>query len=594
MSPEAPFEAGGTGRRVPRIRLLWTLLGVLLLTALVPLWLTAYKLIDINEESLESASREYQLRVASSIVRDLDAVIAGALNQLSATAHHLESQIEAGPMPGQGGEMLQPYLSGDLVMLRYTSRAGSMREVGDRALARREEFAESLFEAFATTIGGEGFVDRPIRTSDPDGRPFAVCSVPVVIQGGVRGVLAGLVNLGDSWNRSVSSLGGHYIAFALDDSGQLFAQVGMPEPLLRDGTYNRLEIVSRFRRQGPGVTEIIPFDAPQNMKSRQMLGARASTERGWGVFVLVDRGLAYASVAEMRQSVIQWALFAVLLAIVSAVVFAGAVTRPLKILVDRTRRIATGDFTTRAEVRSRNEIGELADTFNLMAGEISTYIGKIKQAAEEKEQLFLGTIKALSAAIDEKDPYTRGHSDRVQRYSAAIARQLGMSKQEIRTVTVGALLHDVGKIGIEDAILRKPASLSDKEFEIMKRHPVKGAHILGEIPHMGDAAPAARNHHEKWTGGGYPDGLKGEEIPLVARIVQVADAFDAMTTNRPYQRAMRTDAAVARVTELSGIVFDPRVVSAFRAAWLAGEIRTDLDEAHESQQEPPVLAAAES
>jgi putative nucleotidyltransferase with HDIG domain len=333
--------------------------------------------------------------------------------------------------------------------------------------------------------------------------------------------------------------------------------------------------VTRFRREGAGVTEIIPFEAPEGLPTRELLGARAATETGWGIFVLMDRGLAYASVAEMRRSVYQWALFAVALAMLSAIVFAGAITRPLKALVDRTRRIAQGEFSTRAEVRGSSEMCELAETFNLMTEEIRNYIDRIKQAAEENNQLFLGTIKALAAAIDEKDPYTRGHSDRVHRFSMAIARRLGLAKQEMRNVTVGALLHDIGKIGIEDAILRKPASLSDKEFEIMKRHPLKGAHILAEMPQMKEIIPAMRSHHERWSGGGYPDNLKGEEIPLIARIVQVADTFDAMTTNRPYQRAMRGDAAVARVQELSGIVFDPRVVAAFKEAWMAGEIRAE-------------------
>jgi HD-GYP domain-containing protein (c-di-GMP phosphodiesterase class II) len=111
----------------------------------------------------------------------------------------------------------------------------------------------------------------------------------------------------------------------------------------------------------------------------------------------------------------------------------------------------------------------------------------------------------------------------------------------------------------------------------MKRHPLKGAHILGEMPQMKEIIPAMRSHHERWSGGGYPDNLKGEAIPFIARIVQVADTFDAITTNRPYQRAMRMDAAAARIQELSGIVFDPQVVVAFKEAWLAGELKGDRE-----------------
>jgi putative nucleotidyltransferase with HDIG domain len=575
MSIEARHAAAAAGTRRFRLRLLWTLLGVLLLTALAPLFLTAYKLMDINRESLEAASREYQLEVATGIVQDLDAVVRGGRHQLTAGAHFLKNYIERTPRaPLRNDGLLAPYVTGDLVLVRYTSKEGTVLEAGDAGDASPEALSGSMFEAFATVMTGQPFLGRPLH-DDTHTRPYMVTAVPVRAGTEVQGVLAGLVDLGGVWERSVKSLGSHYITFALDDTARLFASTGMPEPFLAGDAYRKLEIVTRFRRDGAGVTEIIPFEAPEGNTTKELLGARAATETGWGIFVVMDRGLAYASVAEMRSSVRQWALFAVVLAMGAAVIFARAITRPLKALVERTRQIAQGDFTARAEVRGSDEIAELGETFNLMTEEIRNYIDRIKLAAEENNQLFLGTIKALAAAIDEKDPYTRGHSDRVHRYAVAIARRLGLSKQEMRNVTVGALLHDIGKIGIEDAILRKPASLSDKEFEVMKRHPLKGAHILAEMPQMKDVVPAMRNHHERWAGGGYPDNLKGEEIPLIARIVQVADTYDAMTTNRPYQRAMRMDAAVARLQELSGIVFDPRVVGAFREAWMAGDIKAD-------------------
>jgi putative nucleotidyltransferase with HDIG domain len=576
MSDERPGRRATPRSARSGVRLLWTLLAVLLLTSLVPLLITAWKLMDINRESLEAASREFQLEVATGIVQDLDAVVRGARLQLSAGSHFLENFLgRSGRAPGpRDDRLLAPYVAGDVVLLRYTSREGTVLEVGDARGAAPEALSGSLFDAYATVMTGDAFLGRPLHDARHT-RPYMVTAVPVRVNGEVRGVLSGLVDLGGVWERSVKSLGRHYITFALDDQARMFASAGMPQAFLDNDAYRKTEIVTRFRRDGAGVTEIIPFEAPEGLPTRELLGARAATETGWGIFVLMDRGLAYASVAEMRRSVLQWALFAVALAMLSAIVFAGAITRPLKALVDRTRRIAQGEFSTRAEVRGSSEMCELAETFNLMTEEIRNYIERIKQAAEENNQLFLGTIKALAAAIDEKDPYTRGHSDRVHRFSVAIARRLSLSKQEMRNVTVGALLHDIGKIGIEDAILRKPASLSDKEFEIMKRHPLKGAHILEEMPQMKDIVPAMRNHHERWSGGGYPDNLKGEDIPLIARIVQVADTFDAMTTNRPYQRAMRGDAAVARVQELSGIVFDPRVVAAFKEAWMAGEIRAE-------------------
>ena len=570
-----------------RIGLLWTLLAVFLVTALVPLFLTAWKLMDISRESLESASREHQRMVATAVVQSMESVVTRVRYQLTGIGHYLESQLERTHMQDalRGDELLAPYLKGDVKLMRYTSSEGTVLQVGDRDIALNDALSTAMFEGFATAMVGDEYVGRPVAGAATGEGPRFVAAVPVTVRGEVRGALTAVVDLGAAWGRGVSSFATNYMLLGLDDTGSLFASSGVPETLLQDDAYRRLEIVRRHRVD-PGVLEIIPFEAPEELGGRELLGARAATDRGWGIFVILDRDLAYASVADMRRSVIQWALFAVGLAILAAAVFAGAITRPVKVLVDRSRRIAAGDFTTRADIKARNEIGELAETFNHMAQEIRSYIERIKQAAEENNHLFLGTIKALAAAIDEKDPYTRGHSDRVHHFSVSIGKRLGLSQRDLRNITVGALLHDIGKIGIEDAILRKPAALSDKEFDVMKRHPLKGAHIMSELPAMKEIVPAMRNHHEKWTGGGYPDNLKGEEIPLIARIVQVADTFDAMTTNRPYQRAMRMDAAVARIQELSGVVFDPRVVAAFREAWASGEIR--------AESETPAPAATEA
>ncbi len=575
--PQAPEAARPPARRPRRLRLIWTLLAVLLLTSLVPLFLTAWKLMGINQESLEQASREHQLKVAAAIAQEINAVVTGATNQLSGIGRFLGNQLERTHMQDalRGDHLLDPYLKGDIVYLRYTSREGTVIEAGARERARGETVSAAMFEAFATTMVGEEYVGRPLPAADGGpGGARVLTAVPVRAHGQTRGSLVAMVDLDPAWRRTVESFAPQYTVFGLDDAGTLFASSNLPDPILASGTYGRLEIVRRYRAD-TGVSETIPFAAPDGFGVPELIGARVATRQGWGVFVIVDRALAYASVVEMKRSVYQWAVFAVALAVVAAVISAGAITRPLKQLVDHTRRLARGDFSARARIRSHNEIADLADTFNLMAEEIRNHIDRIKKAAEENSQLFLGTIKALAAAIDEKDPYTRGHSDRVHRYSVAIARRLGLPPRELRNITVGALLHDIGKIGIEDAILRKPAALSDKEFDIMKRHPLKGAHIMGEMPEMKEIIPAMRNHHEKWSGGGYPDNLKGEEIPMIARIVQVADTYDAMTTNRPYQRAMRLDSAVARIQELSGIVFDPRVVAAFREAWNAGELRGD-------------------
>jgi HD-GYP domain-containing protein (c-di-GMP phosphodiesterase class II) len=221
-------------------------------------------------------------------------------------------------------------------------------------------------------------------------------------------------------------------------------------------------------------------------------------------------------------------------------------------------------------VKSKNEIGELARAFNAMADDIQDYIRRVEAAAEETKQLFMDSIRAIANALDAKDPYTRGHSERVSAYSMIIGRSYGLGEREMRIIEISSLLHDVGKIGIEDRILRKPGALTKEEFDVMKTHPPKGAAILGSIPQMREIIPGIRHHHEKWSGGGYPDNLKGEKIPLIARIIGVADAFDAMTTNRPYQKAMSFEQAASRINELKVMVYDTRVVEAFNRAFQKG------------------------
>ena len=172
-----------------------------------------------------------------------------------------------------------------------------------------------------------------------------------------------------------------------------------------------------------------------------------------------------------------------------------------------------------------------------MSEELEHFVEDLKRAAEENRALFMGSIQMLSGAVDEKDPYTRGHSDRVTRYSLLIAREMKLDDDFLEILRISAQLHDVGKIGIEDHILKKPGALTPEEFEIMKTHTTKGANILRPVKQLKEMLPGIELHHEALDGRGYPYGLKDDQIPLLARVIAVADTFDALTTNRPYQRA---------------------------------------------------------
>jgi putative nucleotidyltransferase with HDIG domain len=208
-----------------------------------------------------------------------------------------------------------------------------------------------------------------------------------------------------------------------------------------------------------------------------------------------------------------------------------------------------------------------------MAGDIEEYVERLKQAAAENRELFLGSIRMLAAAIDEKDPYTRGHSGRVAKYSIIIAEYMGLDSEDIDRLRISALLHDVGKIGVDDRVLKKPGKLTDEEFDLMKQHPSKGANIMRPVAQLKDMLPGIELHHERMDGAGYPYGLSGDQIPMMARIIAVADTFDAITTNRPYQSAMDLEFALGRIRSLAISKFDPDVVAALDAAIASGRLR---------------------
>jgi HD-GYP domain-containing protein (c-di-GMP phosphodiesterase class II) len=307
-----------------------------------------------------------------------------------------------------------------------------------------------------------------------------------------------------------------------------------------------------------------------------MLGSYATAELGadarLGVIAIQDERAALRSVAEMRRQTVLISLLATTFALLIGFLFAKQLSRPVRDLAEAAQRIAAGNFAQRIEVRSRTELGALGESFNQMTDRLEHYIEDLRRAAEENKALFLGTVKALAAAIDGKDPYTRGHSERVARFSIAIAERMNLPDEEIEKLRVSALLHDVGKIAIDDKILKKPAALTDEEFEVMKQHPQRGYKIMSQIPAMKDFLPGMYMHHEMINGQGYPQGLKGDEIPMQARIVSVADTFDAMTTDRPYQKAMTLAAALARINDFVGTRYDASVVAALVAACEAGQI----------------------
>ncbi|OGC92246.1 MAG: hypothetical protein A2142_01220 [candidate division Zixibacteria bacterium RBG_16_48_11] len=188
------------------------------------------------------------------------------------------------------------------------------------------------------------------------------------------------------------------------------------------------------------------------------------------------------------------------------------------------------------------------------------------------EQAYLSTINALANAVEARDVYTKGHTERVWYLAQTLARKLGWSEEQLAQVRMGSILHDIGKIGVPDSILNKPASLTAEEFEIMKRHPQMGVKMLEGIKFLEPALPYVLYHHERYDGKGYPVGLSGEWIPIEGRLMAVVDTFDAITSDRPYRKNLGYQKAIQELTDFSGTQFDPQIAKALVQAWLKGEI----------------------
>lgn len=261
------------------------------------------------------------------------------------------------------------------------------------------------------------------------------------------------------------------------------------------------------------------------------------------------------------------ATLAALLGLVAALAAWGArrVARPVAECVQGALEIARGRFGRQLRAAGRNELGDLAHAFNHMSRELAGYDAENRRLIGALERGYLDTIRSLASAIDAKDPSTHGHSRRVAGLAVEIGRELGLSPQALRALEYAGVLHDIGKIGIPDPVLGKTTPLAAPEVDLIRAHPLIGAEIVAGVDFLRDALPAIRHHHERWDGGGYPDGLAAEAIPLIARIVNAADTWDACTSDRPYQRALSPGEARAVLTGLRGTQLDPAVHDALEA-----------------------------
>ncbi|MBI4482994.1 MAG: HD domain-containing protein [Acidobacteria bacterium] len=555
-------------------KILYTLLAGMMVVAGVPLAINSWLLISYNRDLLSRELKLQQLQLCRSLASEVGTYMTGLGNQLLGIQRSLEATgkpllDDSFVQDAENRRLLESLVqeSDNTLFLQVVNRDGKGIQAGYPLTDPR--LLALLDEAFQRVVGGQySVISNPHYVEGID-QVVVILSRAVHVGDELVGVLSAVVSLEPVHRlvRETSGRGGNSV-FIVDSRGRLFAhaesQLTKANPDL-----SRMELIRDMKSQ---TSTTMTYHRPDTGES--MIGTVAVVEDvGWGVVAEAKEEYLNFPVRQMISQTLLWTLLAVVLAGGISILFSRQISVPIQRLAETTRSIAAGQWDERVQVKTRNELGMLGENFNLMAEHIEDYIEQLKQALRQNKELFMAAIKTLAAAIDAKDPYTRGHSERVMRYATHIAEQMELSEDEIEMVKLSALLHDVGKIGIEDAILKKPGALTQQEYEVMKQHPEKGANIMGQIPQLKEIIPGMRFHHEQLDGKGYPLGLRGHEIPLSARIIGVADTFDAMTTERPYQRPLTHEFALEKIKGMINVKFDEHVVGALIKAYKEGRIK---------------------
>ena len=569
-----------------RLRILWIVMGALLLVSVTPLWLYHQQALHLSEGKLQDTERVQQSEITRSLANEtlqfeqsLREQLLSQRQMLALTGWIMDVN-DPGHAP-QLSRLLQTFVENnpDILYVTAVNKEAKGPSAGSVS-ADRDPFVQAVWKrAFTSSIQGFDSLSEPFALGEGN-RPALVISVPLLSEGQFAGMLSAVVSLDRLQSRLRDASVRDRKVYIVNVHGQIVAYPDSQEMV-----------------PGRNVTSISPLakqisDLPRELRATQttnfqglakdgrhsieMIGTYSTIpELGWAVIAQRSLGDARvdAGMTELTDEALRFVVGVTFIALALGYVFALRITGPIRKLVESVRAISRAEFHERVPVAGTAEIGELSETFNKMAGDIEDYVDKLKLAADENRELFLGSIRMLAAAIDEKDPYTRGHSGRVAKYSLLIGDNLGLNAEELDRLRISALLHDVGKIGIDDRVLKKPGKLTDEEFDLMKQHTVKGANIMRPVAQLKDMLPGIELHHERMDGGGYPYGLAGDSIPLMARIIAVADTLDAITTNRPYQSAMDLEYALQRIRSLAATKFDASVVAALETAVANGRLR---------------------
>jgi len=584
--------------RWSRFRILYLLLLILVAVSVVPLWFYGQKMVSMNREILERQENVLQTSISRSLAQEIslymeshqrlqdffDAVMPQAV-RVRPSAYNTDPQLRA---------TLEKLLVDrpDIIYATVLNNEGRGVQSGGYNAAGDTFLRKALESAFVAVRQVPEYRSNPITIlRSGTNEPVVVLAQPVQVKEQFQGMVAAVVTLAPLLEQLQEPRRAGLEAYIVDNAGRLVAS-NDPDKNVAGMDMVGVPIVQKFLawRGRARASETSLFTMTQNGRPVAMLGTYSPIPNlQWGVIVQRKLSDAFFSVGQMQRETVRWGFWSIILSLIVGVLAAKSITRPIDQLTQTARSIAQRDYSQRAVIRSRTEIGELAQTFNLMVEDIQHYISDLQTSVEQNRQLFLESIEMIAAAVDAKDPYTKGHTRRVSQYSIILARELGLPEEEVDKIQVAATLHDVGKIGVEDRVLKKPGVLNSEEFEIMRRHTVMGYEIVRQVKQLTEALPGIRWHHEALNGSGYPDGITGDQIPLMVRIISVADTFDAVSTDRPYQAGRDFPSSLEVLRRLAGTKYDPIVVDALHSAYAKGALR-EFDKRR--QAAAPVAVAA--
>lgn len=567
-----------------RVPIIYGILIVLIVVGVLPLYFYATKVVETNRDRLQRNEKLLQNTVTMTLAEDIAQRSKEVRSKLADLAYSI---VVTGGGSLEGSRVESPALKGLLQNSTSTADFGIplARLVNPENRYIEAKTSEGIRDAFLEKELDRGLAAaRDLREYNGGAmivgsgkltRTVMVVSKPVLDENQhYLGAIQLVIDLDYLVKKLHDAADRDLEAFVVDESGRLVASASPLYATGQDMTSN--ELVKSFVEQGANSRVSVTKDYKLQVGKNKvpMVGTYDPVQGlGWAVVAQKAREDAYADVIDMQHDALRFALIAIAFSILIGIWAARRLTTPLSVLTHSSRAIAGGDFSQRVHLKSRTEFGELAQSFNSMTDDLERYVSDLNKKAEENRELFLSSIQMLAGAVDEKDPYTRGHSDRVTRYSVLIATEMGLKDEDVDKIRISAQLHDVGKIGIEDRILKKPGALTPEEFEVMKTHTTKGAAILRPVEMLREMLPGIELHHESLDGRGYPHGLKGDQIPLMARVIMVADTFDAMTTNRPYQAAMDPEYVIRIINSLAATKFDPMVVAAMTKVFESGKLR---------------------